>query len=217
MKKFKKHKKSIIITSIVTIFPILIGILLWDKLPEEIATHFGSNGEANDWSSKAFAVIGLPCLMLLVHFLCIAATCTDPKNKKISDKIFKLLLWIAPIISWFCSLSMYAYELGWNINITSWSTIFVGCIFIVIGNFLPKCRQSYTVGIKIPWTLNSEANWYHTHRLAGKLWMIGGILFVACTVLNLLPDIVLPIIAGVMVLVPIVFSYLYYLKNERDL
>lgn len=36
----KEYKMSLISGSILTISPSLAGILLWDRLPEKIATHF---------------------------------------------------------------------------------------------------------------------------------------------------------------------------------
>ena len=72
MNKWKEHKGSILITSIIILLPILVGLFLWNKLPNEIATHFGANGEANGWSSKGFAVFGLPLFVLDCHLICCA-------------------------------------------------------------------------------------------------------------------------------------------------
>jgi len=60
----KKNKTLVILVSIVTLLPILVGILLWNQLPEQMPTHWNAAGEIDDWSSKAFAVFGLPCIML---------------------------------------------------------------------------------------------------------------------------------------------------------
>ncbi len=60
----KTNKKALIITSIVTILPVLIGIIYWNRLPDVMATHFGMNNEANGFSSKAFAVFGVPAVLL---------------------------------------------------------------------------------------------------------------------------------------------------------
>lgn len=214
MSKWKEHKGSILITSIIILLPILIGLLLWNKLPNEIATHFGANGEADGWSSKGFAVFGLPLFILACHLLCCAGTCADPKNQRIGDKIFKLILWICPLVSLFCAVSIYGYALGMNTNVDTIGKLFVGVIFIVIGNYLPKCRQNYTVGIKLPWTLHNEENWNRTHRMAGWLWMCCGVVFMLLVFVKF-DDIwlVLALIA-VMVLVPTAYSFIYYLKHK---
>lgn len=214
MDKLKTHKKTIIITSIVTLLPIVIGLLLWNRLPNEVATHFDAHGVPDGWSSKLFAVLGFPFFLLFCHLLCIAATCADPKKQHIGDKIFKLILWICPAVSWFGTLATYGYELGWTKNISSLGTLLVGIIFLFVGNYLPKCRQNYTVGIKLPWTLHDEENWNRTHRLAGKLWMIGGVLLfiIALTGYNNI-WIMLPIIL-ILALIPAGYSFFYYIKHK---
>ena len=83
---------------------------------------------------------------------------------------------------------------------------------MIIGNYLPKCKQNYTMGIKIPWTLDNEDNWNKTHRLAGFLWVIGGVLITLNAFLG--NEWVFLAITLVMTLVPVGYSYLYY-KNHK--
>lgn len=214
MKKFKEHKTTIIITSIIILLPMVVGLLLWDRLPAEIATHFGSDGEANGWSSKVFTVFGLPLFLLFVHILCFAATAADPKKNRIGDKIYKLVLWICPVISWFSAFAIYGYEMQLGINVDMMGHLLVGVIFVVVGNYLPKCRQNYTIGIKLPWTLNDEENWNRTHRLAGFLWMIGGVVFMLLAFAPFGGMVSTLTVMGVMVLVPIIYSFVYYLRHK---
>lgn len=90
--------------------------------------------------------------------------------------------------------------------------ILVGVVFIIIGNYLPKCRQSYTVGIKLPWTLDSEENWNRTHRMAGGLWMAGGAVLMLLSLLGQISVFIFLPVVLVMTLVPTVYSYLLYRK-----
>ncbi len=214
MEKLKANKGTIIITTIICLLPILIGILLWDKIPSKVATHFGSDGVPNGWSSKGFAVFGLPCFVTGCHLLCAGATCADPKSQRLGNKMFKLILWICPFVSLFCAISVYGYVLNLNVNVDLVGRLFVGLIFIVVGNYLPKCRQNYTVGIKLPWTLHDENNWNATHRFAGWLWMIGGVVVIASIFVNFkgMWDIIG--LALILVFVPAVYSFIYYVKHK---
>ena len=214
MEKFREYKKTIIITSILILLPIIIGVALWDKLPNEVATHFGVNGEPDGWSNKFFAIIGLPVFLVFLHLLCFAVTVADPKKNRIGYKIFKLILWICPAISWFGALSIYGHELGWGLNVEMMAYLLLGIVFVLVGNYLPKCRQNYTVGIKIPWTLHDEENWNRTHRLAGRLWMLGGFLFMISAFVGdggMVPTLIITL---VMVLVPVIYSFVYYVKHK---
>ena len=214
MTSIKKYKKTLILTTILTLLPMVVGFILWNKLPDQIATHFGSNGEPNGWSSKVVAVIGLPALLATVHLACFFITLADPKKQRIDPKLFKLILWFCPVISWFGCGSTYAYALDMELNTTNIAMIMLGVIFIVIGNFLPKARQNYTVGIKRPWTLHDEENWNRTHRLAGKLWMVCGFLFVIVSFFGLGTSWISMALAAIMILVPTAYSFLYYVKNK---
>ena len=209
----KANRKTLIITSIVTILPMLIGILCWNRLPDVMATHFGINNEANGFSSKAIAVFGIPAFLLAVLWLGAFVTSHDPKRQNISQKMFSLVLWIAPVISLAAAATMYPINLGYELDITFFSGLLLGLMFIIIGNYLPKARQNYTIGIKIPWTLANEENWNRTHRLAGYLWMVCGILMVLISVMRLGQAQWLVGIILIMALVPCIYSYWLHTKK----
>lgn len=208
----KKYRKSLIITTIITLLPIVVGIILWDSLPERIATHFGADNEANGWSSKWFAVFGLPLFLAGLEWLCMFATSLDPKSKNISGKSMGVILWLIPILSLLCSTAIYTYAMGLKFNFTRIVLIFFGLLLIVIGNYLPKSSQNYSMGIKISWTLNDEDNWNHTHRFAGRLWVLCGAVSVLCSVFGAVWLFFAVIIVAVAA--PIIYSYCYYKKHK---
>jgi uncharacterized membrane protein len=209
----KANRKTLVITSIVTILPMLIGIMCWNRLPDMMATHFGINNEANGFSSKAFAVFGIPAFLLAVLWLGAFVTAHDPKRQNIGPKMFSLVLWIAPVISLVAAATMYPVNLGYELDITFFSELLLGLMFIIIGNYLPKARQNYTIGIKIPWTLANEENWNRTHRLAGYLWMICGILMVLIGLARFVPAEWLVGIFLIMTTVPCMYSFWLHAKK----
>lgn len=216
----KRNKGTILLTAAVTALPIVMGLLLWSRLPEQIPTHFGFHGEPDGWSSKAFAVFGLPLILVGAHLLCAFGTMLDPKRRNIQDKMYRLVLWIIPVISILTCGAVYAYALGMAVDIALITELMVGMVFIIVGNYLPKCRQSYTMGIKIPWTLADEDNWNATHRFGGRVWILCGIAFLALIPLgNISPalggGLTLTVIA-LAILLPTVYSYLHYRKHHRD-
>ena len=206
------NKRTLVLTSIVILLPMLFGLALWNKLPEEVPTHFDFNGTPDGYSGRLFAVVGLPLFILACHLFCAIVTRADPKKQNISEKLMNIVLWICPVVSLYVSAMVYSYALGYAINAARAGTFLVGILFVVVGNYLPKCRQSYTVGIKLPWTLDDEDNWYHTHRFGGKCMVIGGILMMAASpVINIW---LLITVAFVPALLPILYSYIYYKKKQ---
>jgi len=100
------------------------------------------------------------------------------------------------------------------LNVPMIISMLVGIMFIIVGNYLPKCRQSYTMGIKLPWTLNDEGNWNATHRVGGWVWTFCGVAMLVTAFLG-----IFWILIGVMliaVVVPTIYSYLYYRKHMKD-
>jgi uncharacterized membrane protein len=121
-------------------------------------------------------------------------------------------IWTIPLLSLICSGATLGRGLGYDVRIERILPVLMGVLFVVIGNYLPKTKQSYTMGIKLPWTLASEENWNRTHRLAGFLWVLGGIYFIVVSFIGWsVPAFVIPL--AVMVLLPIVYSYLLYRKG----
>lgn len=174
----KKFMKTIILTTLLTGLPILIGLILWSKLPDSIATHWGADGQVNGWSSKASTVFFLPCILMMIHLFAVFLILNDPKKTNIHKKPMTLIFWIVPVISILMNGIIYLIAFGIKVDISVAASILLGILFILLGNYMPKLRQNYAIGIKLPWTLCSEENWYRTHRLGGKLFIIGGILVI---------------------------------------
>ena len=211
---WKEQKKLILITCVIILLPIIVGFLYWNQMPDVVATHFNIKGEADGWSSKWFAVVGLPLFLLAVHLLCSLVTGKDPKYNSYPKIMKRIVLWICPVVSWIGSISVYAYELNWKIDMIKWIYLVVGITFLVLGNYLPKVKQNYFLGIKLPWTYASEDNWNKTHRFGGKVWFVGGILFLLNMVLKI--KYLEPVIMIAMILLPTVYSYLYSRKESKE-
>jgi uncharacterized membrane protein len=207
----KKHLKFLIITSVVTVLPILMGVILWEQLPAQLPIHWDMEGEIDGWCSKAFAVFAMPLILLAFHWLAVFATFADPKNRTNTNKALRLGLWVVPVLSIALSVVIYSVSMGGKVRMEAFVPVLLGMLFVIIGNYLPKCQQSYTIGIKCPWTLHSEENWNRTHRLAGWLWVIGGVVIMLTGFCNAL-WVSMPV-ALIMVLVPVIYSYILHRKG----
>ena len=207
----KKNLKVLIITSVIILLPMLAGLVLWNQLPTQIPFHWNAAGEVDGWASKPVAVFVPSAAMLALQWLCVLVTNTDPKKQNHPQKVVHLVFWLIPLITVFISALMYASALGGNVRVEVLMPILLGVVFIAIGNYMPKCKQNYTIGIKISWTLASEENWNHTHRLAGWVWVGGGIVMLLSGFLGIFWLTFAPV--AIMVLVPLVYSYILYRKG----
>ena len=212
----KENRKLLIITSLLILLPILVGLLLWDRLPDTVATHWGADGTPDGWGSKTFAVFAPPIFMLVTHWICVLVTFSDPKNKKRNKKVRTMVLWTIPFVSLFSSAMLYGVALNVQLNFASITFAMVGIVFAIIGNYLPKTSQNYTIGVKVPWALHDEENWNATHRFAGKLYVAGGLALVLLSFLATGATMVLMIVILLaMGLTPILYSWLYYKRQLK--
>ena len=214
----KKLNKTLVLITLISLLPIIFGVLIYDQLPDQVPTQWNFSGEIDGWSSKATAVFGMPCFMAAVALIIYFALNSDPKRKNMPEILVKISMWICPVLSMILVPSTILAALGYEVNIKLTTCLIMGIVFLVIGNYLPKCKQSYTMGIRIPWTLNSEENWNRTHRMAGKLWIIAGISFFIIAFIDnsklggILSAVLFSAII-IVALIPMVYSYILYKKG----
>ncbi|MBQ7680708.1 MAG: SdpI family protein, partial [Oscillibacter sp.] len=102
-----------------------------------------------------------------------------------------------------------------SMNMTMFAMLLTGTLFVVVGNYLPKCRQSYTVGIKLPWTLADEDNWNRTHRMAGPLWVAGGFLVILSALLQFAEPYLFVGVLTLIAVAPVVYSAALYAAKRK--
>lgn len=190
----KRYKFQLIISSLVLLLPAVFGLITGAKF-----------------------IVFMPLVLFAVHLLCLFVTTKDPKSENQSKKAFSMIFWIMPSLSlWICSM-MYALIHAKDFDPTNYTVFIIALLFIVIGNYMPKVKQNHTLGIKIKWTLLSETNWNKTHRFAGKIWVVGGVIVALCALLptSVMPFVLVPSIFAV-ALVPMLYSYLIYRKQKQD-
>ena len=201
---FKRNKWQIILSMFLLLAPAILGLLFWDKM------RFPGG-------AKLMFVLWMPLTLIAGQIFCVWFTLKDPKNKEQSPKIVSMILWILPVISVFLSGMVYMIAMGTLSNMMGFSFLLLGAMFALMGNFMPKCKQNSTVGIKVKWTLQDEENWNATHRFAGWVWVIGGILFM--TMVFLPEKLMIPgLFVGIFVLafLPMIYSYCYYKKQVKE-
>ncbi len=209
----KNNKGTVILTSFVILIPMLLGLIFWNEFPDQMPVHWNTAGEIDSWGSKLFAVVLLPLFLLAVHWFCIIVTASDPKSKNISGIALQLVLWICPVMSLLVEGLVFATGIGLDISVEVVMPLVIGAMFLVLGNYLPKCRQNYTIGIKVSWALEDEANWNATHRFAGWVTTVGSLLIMATSFFG---NIWLFLgITLVIAFAPMVYSYLYYRKHKK--
>lgn len=196
--------KILIITCIVCLLPILLGLALWDKLPDTMAIHFDINNYPDNFATKGFVVFGLPLLMVLLQCFCCFINDINAYKHGERKKLERATKWIIPVMTMVLQIVTLGYGLGWNFDIRKIVMLIVGVIFIVIGNYLPKLDyiKNYDVNSEKARKINS---------FIGFETVIMGIIYII--------SIFLPPIASVVCLILLIpytlIGIAYGIKNGR--
>lgn len=210
------RKQTILVTSLVTLLPIVVGLLLWIfRMPDQFNIYLDSDTRPDAVGNILSAILLPPLAMLFIHLLACFFTLRDPGNQGQNNKMLSLVFWIVPILSNLVSYMTFALAMGAHYPVMSFLQLAIGLLFTLIGNYLPKTRSNSTIGIRVPWTFSSRHNWNATHRFGGQVWMVCGLLIVLAAFLpSEVGGTIMTILLLTMMILPIGFSYVYYLRQK---
>jgi uncharacterized membrane protein len=216
--KFRPNKWQEAVLLLLVLVPGIFYLVLREKLPAQIPTHWGADGKPNDYSSPIGALIMSVGVGLFVWVITMVAPILDPKRKTYQlgpDVYFKIRLAIFVFLSMVMS-SSFLIGAGYQFSMAKLVIAGMMLLFAILGNFMANLPPSYSFGIRLPWTLNSESNWRKTHRLAAKIWTGGGIVGFILTFL--VSEIYYPYIVfgflGLMIGIPTMMSIYWFKKEE---
>ncbi|MBS1779466.1 MAG: SdpI family protein [Bacteroidetes bacterium] len=212
-----------ILLLLLALVPLVYVGMQWNHIPAEVPTHFDLHGNANGWSSRAgfMGLIGFMCVLNIgMYLLLVNIEKIDPKRAT-ADRaaVFNKIATGMTIFLTALNIVIIISGLNPDKKIADKALLpLMGLMFIFLGNYMHSVKPNYFVGIRIPWTLHDEDNWKKTHRLAGTIWFAGGILI---TLLSLAVSaetgaILMQIIIGIMVLIPIAYSFILFKKKQSS-
>ncbi|MEA2999187.1 MAG: hypothetical protein QOK17_1020 [Sphingomonadales bacterium] len=199
----------------------VLGAAVASRAPAglQLPVHWNIAGEADRYASKWTALMTAPgmTLLLAAFFWFLPALEPRERNLERSEGLY-LSAWAALLIVMVAvEAVMLSAALHWGLRVYGIMTGAVGLTFVLIGNQLGKSRRMYLVGIRTPWTLASEEVWIKTHRLGGKLMVVGGLLLILTAFAPIPSGLRATLFAGgiaVMVGVPIVYSYWLWRREK---
>ncbi|HAH53928.1 MAG TPA: hypothetical protein DCM02_01230 [Flavobacterium sp.] len=195
------------------LLPFIYLAYLWNSLPEKVPIHWNYKGEIDDWGTK-YSLIGVLFLLpVLTYVLMLFIPKIDPKKRieLMGGKYYQIKFVLVVFMSVLALFILHSAQ-SQTLSSPSIVLVLVGLLFMALGNYFKVIKQNYFLGIKTPWTLESEEVWKLTHILAGKLWIVGGLLIVIFS-LVIPENINFYIFIGITVIitiVPIVYSYFIF-------
>jgi uncharacterized membrane protein len=208
MKRETLIKELIVI--VITLIPVVYLAVNWNLLPESMPIHFDTHGQPNGYGSR-YVYVWLP---LGLYFMMLVLPKIDPRKANyyvFQESYYKLRLILAIFFGVLNSAIIWSV-INKTDSIQKFLPLMLFFLFMLIGNYMGNIRPNYFVGIKVPWTLNSDEVWIRTHKLAGKLWFWGSLVAIGLYLIFDKFEWVLVTLLVVLVVVPIGYSYVIYKK-----
>lgn len=151
-------------------------LLILERLPEQIPVHWNAAGEIDGYGPKSMDLI-MGVIPLGIWVLMTALPRLDPRRKNYEKHqkaygILTLLLILAMIaFSWMTALA----GLGYNVDVGMLIPMVLGVVFVVMGNYMPKIRSNYFVGVRTPWAIENTWVWRKTQWMGGISFIVMGV------------------------------------------
>jgi uncharacterized membrane protein len=212
-------RKELPIIAIVLLPFIYLGYI-WNELPSEVPIHWNLEGEIDGYGKKGTLVLVPIMLPLLIYIMLSIIPKIDPKNRlnQMGDKLQNLKLILTLCMSVLALFIIYSSK-NQSFTNQNYPILGIGVLFAVIRNYFQVIKPNYFFGIRTPWTLESEVVWKETHKLAGKMWLLGGIIVIFSSLVferqfNL--NVFLTVTA-IIALVPMVYSYIKFNSEKKSI
>jgi uncharacterized membrane protein len=194
----------------------LVAALCWSHASDRIPVHWNWRGEVDRYGGKFEGLLLLPLVSVALYLLLLVLPLFDPgkANYRTFAGAYNLIrLTITLFLSAIYAVGVLV-SLGYHVDMNTAIGLALGVLFIVLGNVMGKIRPNWFVGVRTPWTLSSKLSWTKTHRLAGWLFIVMGLLAVVWAILQnawmLGVMITVDIACGISL---VVYSYLVYRKD----
>jgi uncharacterized membrane protein len=195
------------------------AVVVYPRLPAHIPTHWNVRGVPDAWGGRAWAFLFPAMSTAIVLLATEVLPRIDPRRAnwdRFRDVLNLVVNLIVLFTAWMMALSL-GIALGWKIDMPRAVMVGVGLFLAALGNYLPRIRSNWWVGIRTPWTLESERVWRDTHRVGGRAFVAAGL---ATAVAGFLPAGFIPAVPiaaiAVAALVPTVYSYVAWRREADD-
>jgi len=161
---------------------------LWGRFPDRVAVQWNLSGPVK-WADKFPGLLVCPALSVALALVFGWIPRLDPRlrrepeaNERSNAAIGVIRLATTALVS-FGALLIAAEALGHHVNSLRLGINLVLLFFVVLGNYIGTVRPNYFVGIRTPWTLESDDVWRATHRNCGRILVFGSLAFLVLQLL----------------------------------
>lgn len=203
------------IPALIIIASFVIAWIVYPQMPTQLASHWGINGQVDDYTSKSFGLYFIPCLSLGLYFLLLMAPKFDPykKNFEQFQHYYQLFTFLIIGFLFFVYIATIIWNQGYQFNMIQVLSPGFSIIFYYAGVLSSHTHRNWFVGIRTPWTLKNDNVWRRTNQLGGRLFKLTALI----TLLGLIwPSLAIYfLLVPILISVAIIFGYSYYIFRKQ--
>jgi uncharacterized membrane protein len=209
-----KLNRTQVVSALLVAAPFVFAALMYPKLPEQMPMRWGPSGQPASFVSKPVGALFGPLLSVIISvvFLVLDRAATARASFATSQRTFDVLKVTFLAFTLLLTVVTQLAAAGASNAVNQYIPGLVGLLFVVLGNFMGKLTQNYFIGIRTPWTLSSTEVWFKTHRLAGRLFVVCGLVMVVASTVRA-PIAIILAAAAMAAVIPVVYSYLLHRRQ----
>lgn len=212
-----KFKRSLLVSLVFFVIAVVVAVWLYPRLPNQVPTHWNYDGQVNG-SMPRFWGAAMPALMILgLAVLTWLLPVISPRRFEIKPfaHVYVMLMLAIQGLMLVLGLATLLFAVGYPVAMPKVAMLGTGALFLILGNYMGKLRKNFFIGIRMPWTLASDAVWERTHRLGGWLFMLAGLLVIVVTLADAPPWLAIALLLAA-AFIPAIYSFVIYKCPPAD-
>lgn len=198
----------------IIVIQVLVAVVTYPFMPPIVPSHWDAAGNVNGYTPRLLNAILLPGISIGLYLLLRILISVGPRlgnqSQRSNKNVINLFLVAILLFMLIVQLATTAIALGAHIDITIIISLALSLLFIFLGNYMGKLRRNFWGGIRTPWTITNDTVWERTHRLAGILFVVGGLLGIVVSFLPFMRLYGIIVIALSASFIPAIYSYVVY-------
>jgi uncharacterized membrane protein len=213
----KTSKRYITLVAVIVLLLFAVSAFFYPQLPDKLASHWNAAGQADGYSSKFWGLFMLPIIAAVLTLFLLLIPRLDPLKaniEKFKGYYYGFII-VFLLFFFYLHLLTIVYNLGYAFNMTMFLMPAFSVLFYYMGVMVSKAKRNYFIGIRTPWTLNSDTIWDKTHKLGGKLFKIAAIITLLGVLLGQYAIWFMLVPVSLVAIITVVYSYLVFRKEAK--
>jgi uncharacterized membrane protein len=195
---------------------LLAPILVYDRLPDTVPTHWNVRGEIDAWMPKSIGAFAIPLISAFASILSVLAPALSPKGFEMNriERVYPTIVAAIAATMLYVTILLLRAALGTPVAMHQHAVGIAGLVFVVVGNYLGKSTRNFFFGIRTPWTLASDEVWERTHRFAGPVFVVCGLVLLGSALMDAVQLPVVLAAIAIAIVAPVLQSFLFWRRTE---